>query len=154
MIPRPIGHLAYRVAYIGLQLWSLIARPHTRGVKCLLTAGDEILLVRHSYGPRRWELPGGFVRRDESFSDAARRELGEELGIDGALGTYTDLGELQRVLGGRHETVGLYRVALPAPMGAIQGFELIRIGWYRRDALPPRQSPLLEEVLQRDRRFA
>jgi len=151
---RPLGHLAYRFAYVGLRLWSLIAHPHTRGVKCLVCAGDAVLLVRDSYGKRVWDLPGGFVRRDEEFEPAARRELAEELGFDEADGEYTDLGELQREFAGRHETIHLFRVDLSAPAGEVQGFEIVRIGWFARDAMPKRQTPLLDEILQRDQRFA
>jgi len=41
-----------------------------------------VLLVRHSYGMRNWELPGGGRNPRESVSDAARREVREETGID------------------------------------------------------------------------
>jgi ADP-ribose pyrophosphatase YjhB (NUDIX family) len=153
-IPSPLGHLAYRVANAGLRLWGMIARPHTRGVKCLLCAGEEILLVRHSYGPRAWDLPGGFVRGDEDDEHAARRELHEELGIAEDQGRYTDLGELERDRLGRHETIRIFRVDLPGRTGEIQGFELLRIGWYARDALPPQPAALLPEILERDQRFA
>ena len=153
-IPRPIGHLAYRVAGLGLRIVSLIVHPHTRGTKVLVCAGDEILLVRHSYGPRQWDLPGGFVRRNEPFEDAARRELSEELGIAEDAGAYTDLGGIERHYAGREESIRLFRVDLAEPSGEIQGFELCRIGWFTREDLPARQSPLIEEILQRDLRFA
>ena len=152
MIPRPLGHLAYRVAYIGLRVWSLVLRPHTRGVKCLVCTGDEILLVRHSYGRRVWDLPGGFVQRDEEFAGAARRELDEELGL-GEAGELTDLGEIRRDQMGRHETIRAFRVVLAARAGEIQGFELCRIGWFTRDELPARTAELVEDILDRDARF-
>jgi ADP-ribose pyrophosphatase YjhB (NUDIX family) len=153
-IPRPLGHFAYRVASAGLRLYSLVVRPDTRGVKCLLCVGDEVLLVRHSYGAREWDLPGGFVRQDEDFEPAARRELHEELGIPEDQGTYRDLGHLERHFAGRHETIHMVRVDLPARTGEIQGFELCRIGWFSRHRLPPRSADLLAEILQRDTRFA
>lgn len=41
----------------------------------------EVLLVRHE-GVDKWVLPGGGVDGDESFREAAARELDEEAGID------------------------------------------------------------------------
>lgn len=64
-----------------------------------------LLLVRHDQ-VGKWVLPGGEVRPDESFRDAARRELGEEAGIDA---TYEGLAMLGRVSFGyrNHETWGV-----------------------------------------------
>ncbi|WP_435332954.1 NUDIX domain-containing protein [Haloarchaeobius sp. TZWWS8] len=41
----------------------------------------EILLVRHE-GVDLWVLPGGGVEPDESYAEAARRELEEEAGVE------------------------------------------------------------------------
>src|SRR5437764_1376735 len=94
-VPLAIGRLGYRVAYVAVLIWSFVARPRTRGVKCLVADGDQLLLVRHSYGPALWDLPGGFCRRSEAFADAAQRELAEELGV-AAGAPLTHLGELRR----------------------------------------------------------
>lgn len=53
----------------------------------------ELLLVRHE-GVDMWVLPGGQLDGQESFHDAARRELDEEAGIDA---TYDGLAMLTRV---------------------------------------------------------
>jgi 8-oxo-dGTP pyrophosphatase MutT (NUDIX family) len=42
--------------------------------------GPQLLLVHTSY-QAGWQLPGGGVRRGETPEDAARRELGEEIGL-------------------------------------------------------------------------
>jgi ADP-ribose pyrophosphatase YjhB (NUDIX family) len=71
----------YRVALPVYQAYQLIARPRTRSVACLITHGEEVLLVRHTYRDReRWTLPGGLRRNDETAEDAAGREMEEELG--------------------------------------------------------------------------
>jgi 8-oxo-dGTP pyrophosphatase MutT (NUDIX family) len=42
----------------------------------------EILLLRHSYGPDAWMLPGGGIAKGEEPALAARREIAEELGME------------------------------------------------------------------------
>lgn len=53
----------------------------------------ELLLVRHE-GVDMWVLPGGMTDGDESFREAAERELGEEAGLEVE---YDGLGYLSRV---------------------------------------------------------
>ncbi|MEA2251163.1 MAG: hypothetical protein QOC78_3467 [Solirubrobacteraceae bacterium] len=90
-LPVPARRAGYRVAHALLRIYWRVARPHTRGVKCVVREGDAVLFVRHAYGDRRvWELPGGGVRRGEEPSVAAAREAREELGI--VLADWRELG--------------------------------------------------------------
>jgi len=41
----------------------------------------EVLLVRHTYGVRNWEIPGGAGEPDESPAQTAVREVLEETGL-------------------------------------------------------------------------
>lgn len=68
--------LAHRVRALA---WRVM-RPTTLGCRCLVVSGEAVLLVRHSY-EHWWYLPGGGVRRGESFAGAARREVREETGL-------------------------------------------------------------------------
>src|ERR1700734_2481734 len=72
--------LAYRVAAQLLRFLRPLVPIDWGGVKCVLTDGDRVLLVRHTYGSRQWDLPGGGRHRGERSIDAARREMHEELG--------------------------------------------------------------------------
>lgn len=68
----------------------------------------ELLLVRHK-GVDMWVLPGGLPDDNESFREAARRELLEEAGI---VVEYDGLGLLSRVnlYAGDHSTWGVLPV--------------------------------------------
>lgn len=67
-------------------------------VAAVVTNGERLLLCQRPEGKRHgglWEFPGGKVRDGESFEDAARREMIEELGVHacamgGELGRYQD----------------------------------------------------------------
>lgn len=50
------------------------------GMVYFVERDNQLLLVRHSYQDK-WALPGGWVERNESFEESARRELREELDI-------------------------------------------------------------------------
>jgi 8-oxo-dGTP pyrophosphatase MutT (NUDIX family) len=60
-------------------IW-LIRRPHTRGALVALWNDGEVLIVKNSYR-NQYTLPGGYIRSDESPSEAGARELAEECGI-------------------------------------------------------------------------
>jgi 8-oxo-dGTP diphosphatase len=48
----------------------------------LLINDDRVLLVKQTFGPKLWSLPGGTVEPGESLANAAIREVREETGLD------------------------------------------------------------------------
>lgn len=74
--------LMYIIARAGRDWYWAIRRPHLYGVRTVVVAPDNtVLLVRHRAGPYAWVLPGGGVGRNEDLAQAAAREINEEAGI-------------------------------------------------------------------------
>ncbi|WP_228241752.1 NUDIX hydrolase [Porphyrobacter sp. GA68] len=83
LIPRPLHRLLLRGADRARRVAFRILRPHLRSVSVIGTTPDErLLLVRLTYGARKWTFPGGGIRRGETPESAARRELREETGCE------------------------------------------------------------------------
>lgn len=86
-------------AWIGYRLTKAywwVRRPVVLGVRVLITDGNRVLLVRHTYR-EGWFLPGGSPRANEPLAMTARREAKEEAGIDveptEILGVYSTLSQ-------------------------------------------------------------
>ena len=126
--------MAIRLAYAGLRTYWFLLRPRIVGVKCILTHGDDVLLVRHTYGSRAWDLPGGTVKRREAPRDAARREMHEELGR--RIDDWTALGELNLNTNHHEDNLHLFLARVNDPGLELDLVELAEAGWFPRDALP------------------
>lgn len=129
---------------------------------CIRDRGTrEVLLVRRraDVGAEggRWALPGGFVHTHaprgsawqpgaETFEAAARRELGEETGLElgevpvRAIGVYEGGGRDPRDTAEAWSQAHAFAVELPAHLTAITllaGDDASEARWHRLDALPP-----------------
>ena len=112
-----------------------------------MTDRDRVLLVRHSYGPRHWELPGGAIKRDEPPSSAARREMREELGVD--VVDWMALGEMPARLHGRRGTLHCFKASLAAVRIAPDRGELAAAAWFAPAELPPDLGPYVASIIDR-----
>ena len=93
----------------------------------------HVLLVRHTYGPLNWEIPGGASEPGESILATALREVREEVGVEAVperlAGIYYD---------GEHDAhhfvfrCHLADEAVPSSSSA----EVSACGFWPRDALP------------------
>jgi 8-oxo-dGTP pyrophosphatase MutT (NUDIX family) len=142
-----LRRLGFRIVYRLLQVWWFAARPRKRGVKCLVTCRDRVLLVRHTYGNRAWDVPGGAIKRRESPLAAARREMSEELGLGGA--EWTQIGELRGNVNHRRDTIHCFRAELCEPSLTIDRGELAAAEWFARSALPDELGPYVGSVIAR-----
>ncbi|MEO6387881.1 MAG: NUDIX domain-containing protein [Croceibacterium sp.] len=136
LIPAPLHRALYRVADRTRRRWWRIRKPTRSSV--IVAAFDNagrVLLVRHSYGPPLWVLPGGGIDRGEAPLAAAVREFAEELGcaLDDVRplrdATLEDSGSLD------HLHVFLAQIAgVPRP----DMREIVAAEFYALDALPSR----------------
>jgi ADP-ribose pyrophosphatase YjhB (NUDIX family) len=133
-LPVSVKRLGYRVAYALLRTYWFIRRPTLSGVKCVLTDGEEVLLVRHTYGPRAWDLPGGAIKRGEAPATAARREMNEELGV--SINDWRALGTVTVIVDHREDHVYCFQAETPERELTIDRGELAVAGWFARDGLP------------------
>jgi 8-oxo-dGTP pyrophosphatase MutT (NUDIX family) len=141
---------AIRCAYAGLRTYWFLLRPQIAGVKCVVTHGDDVLLVRHTYGHRDWDLPGGSVKRRELPLDAARREMHEELGR--RIEDWDALGELFVNADHHRDNLHLFRARLPDRRVDLNLTELAEAVWFPQDALPREVSRYVRPIMARVRR--
>jgi 8-oxo-dGTP pyrophosphatase MutT (NUDIX family) len=144
-LPVPARRVAYRAAYWGLRTYWFIRRPELHGVKCAVIDQGRVLLVRHTYGPRHWDLPGGTMRRGEPPIATARREMGEELGL--AIEDWQALGELRVTAFRKRDVLHCFQAELDGRTISIDLGELAVSGWFDPRALPGDLGPFVEPIL-------
>ena len=121
-------------------------RPETRGVKCVLEYEGKILLVRLSYMPSTWGIPGGGVEPGESFVDAARRECWEELGIQ--VGSLEQIGEYSNSVEYKNDRIHCFCARVDSPRVVIDEVEVVEARWVNPQELPQRVRPHVVNVLR------
>ncbi|MET8906818.1 NUDIX domain-containing protein [Micromonospora sp. NPDC004551] len=121
---------------------------------------EELLLVRHAYGPTDlWALVAGFVEAGESLEAAAHREVAEEVGLTIGRPTYVD-SQPWAMSGPGTLLAGFTAVVTdPSAEPAVDPRELTEARWFPVDALPAELPPayslsrwLVDAVAARGRR--
>jgi 8-oxo-dGTP pyrophosphatase MutT (NUDIX family) len=146
-IPVQARRAVIRCAYVALRVYWFLLRPQMSGVKCVITHGDDVLLVRHSYGSRAWDFPGGTVRRREVPLATARREMREEIGR--RIEDWDDLGELYIRANHHLDNLHLFHGRLDDRRLDLDLSELAEAGWFHRDELPLDMGPYVRSILAR-----
>jgi len=136
-----IKRICLRFRYPFLRLYWLVFRPQTSGVKVVITdGGNEVLLVRRSYGGGGWTFPGGRVESGEMPERTVKRELKEELGLD--ISSSTFISEIKIDQEFKKDQLFVFRAVINRQQPIlIDQVELVEFGWFRCD-----QTPILPSV--------
>lgn len=137
--------ILYKLLYRILKVYWFLFRPKVFGVRCLVKHEGKLLLIRQTYGDMLWTLPGGLIKRGETPERAARREVGEEVGIKlsklRTLGVFTDRSEYAR------DTVHCFWGESSNTQFRLDPDEVYEAHWFGMDALPAEQSHQLRRVV-------
>jgi NAD+ diphosphatase len=99
--------------------------------------GREVLLARHTYGAMHlWALVGGYVDPAESFEQAARREVAEEVGL--TIGEPTYVGSEGWGFSGPSTLLTVFTAEATDPTAepTVDGTELAEARFFPVNALP------------------
>jgi len=98
---------------------------------------SSVLLVRQFAGRKFWTLPGGKVRRNESLSQALKREVREETGLRVRAIVYQQMYDRPK----RGAITILFKVSVHRGTARMQfpREEIVDLGFF--DRLPPNATP-------------
>ena len=134
LIPRRIHRALMPIAHRIRHRWRKWRGTPIAGVSVVLTnQAGEILLLRHSYGPPVWALPGGGLKRGEDPAKCAMREVYEELGVK--LAALEPFSALKEELSGSPHTAHLF-TALCDVQPVPDGREVVEACFFPAHALP------------------
>lgn len=108
--------------------------------------GGRILLVRPTYAHRRWTLPGGKVENQETYENAARREILEETGLQ--LQSLQYLGQHENTWEFYTNTVKFFLASPITFDPVVDGIEINEAEWFPVDILPPDRSTGVDRSLE------
>ena len=134
---RPLLALAVRV---------LVAR-HRAGVTLVcFNHEDHVLLLRHVFHPTApWDLPGGWLERNEAPAECALRELQEETGLRARLGPVVRLAREKTPSHLGITYMGRLNGSLPQP---VLSAEILEARWFEPDALPQRIRSATRQAIE------
>jgi 8-oxo-dGTP pyrophosphatase MutT (NUDIX family) len=126
------------------KLYCFIFRPKSLGVKVIVENDKKFLMVRIGYAHKKFTFPGGGVEKNESFEEAAKRELEEETGIKTQ--QLTEIGEYTSDRNYKKNIVKCFYLKTDSSFIKIDNFEIIEADWYSQDQFPKDRSSSVAEI--------
>jgi 8-oxo-dGTP pyrophosphatase MutT (NUDIX family) len=128
------------------KVYCFIFRPKSLGVKIVVENNDKLLMVRIGYAHKRFTFPGGGVKKNESFKDAAKRELEEEVGIK--IKSLIEMGEYTSDSNYKKNIVKCFYLYTNSSFVKIDNFEIIESGWYDSEKFPENLSFAVPKIME------
>ena len=134
IMKRKILKLGHKI----LRLYWRIFKPVTLGVRAIvIDENNRILLVKHTY-ENYWFLPGGGVKKGETFDQAIIRELREETGYEA--NTMELFGVYNNTYEGKRDTVVVF-ICKDGKLGEFSGSpEIEKHEFFNTNDLPENTS--------------
>lgn len=147
---RRLYQIVVRVIYTVF--WPLfgIYLHNSHRARVLVKNGDKILLVKSTYGSRRWELPGGGVEKGETARQAARRELEEETNLTVAEKRLEHIASeriCNNTLGWPKMNVDFFQVSSADEAKISRALEVVDLRWFDISDLPDRVNRCVSVAL-------
>ncbi|MDQ5826387.1 MAG: NUDIX domain-containing protein [Chloroflexota bacterium] len=103
-----------------------------------------VLLIKQTYGDKRWGLPGGSVEPGETIHQAVSRECKEELGVDVEVVTCTGFYYHSSF----DAQVGIFLCRLPQGAQFCLSSEHSEYGWFQVSDLSETQQLRVKDALE------
>ena len=132
--------------------WAVLT-PETQGALVSIWYQGEILLVRTSYHGY-FNLPGGYLKKGETFVQAAIRELKEEIGIETSEKKLNLIVDSKKQWEHRKDHVNIFAIEVDEkPVIVIDNREIISAKFYPpEEALKLKIFPPILECIKRYRK--
>lgn len=128
--------IAGRIIYVVMYPCIVLLMNGSTRVRSIVICNKRVLLVQHTLGKGFWEVPGGGVKKNEEASEAAIRELHEELCLDITPKTFKEFARKSIPIGSGHYTaIYLYAEIDLLPKISTNKKEVVAYGFFTRHEL-------------------
>lgn len=136
----------YRHGYPLAKIYWRIFKPVTNGVRCFIINNGNLLLISHTYGSNKRTVPGGGIKSGETPTEAARREVREEVGLE--LSEITEGGMMLHTREHKTDTIHLFVAKPDSDEIIVDESEIARADWFNLKDLPDDVSGLFEKQFE------